>query len=86
VSAVTHWGRDFLLYRQGDEVSCMTNACTHRGMALHCGKISDGIITCPYHDWQFVLKTGACLTEPQDALTMHPIQVTYGDVLVRLAV
>jgi nitrite reductase/ring-hydroxylating ferredoxin subunit len=84
VLTITHWGHHFLLYRKGEDVSCMINACTHRGMPLDSGKIADGVITCPYHDWEFVLKTGECLTEPHDALTMYPIRVQDGHVAVRL--
>lgn len=84
VKRITHWGRNFLLHRQGDAVSCMTNACPHRGMAIDSGKVANGVITCPYHDYEFDLQTGRCLNVREDPLTMHAVRVNDGHVEIRL--
>src|SRR4051812_555970 len=84
ILAITHRGHDLIVYREGSHVSCATNACTHRGVRMDFGRVCDGVIMCPYHDWAFVLKTGECLTVPQDTLTMHPVRVRDGYVSVRL--
>jgi nitrite reductase/ring-hydroxylating ferredoxin subunit len=84
ILALEHNGHDLIVYRRGSHVSCMTNACTHRGVRMHFGCVRDGVIMCPYHDWAFDLKTGECLTVPQDTLTVHPVRVRDGYVAVRL--
>ncbi|HEX2829606.1 MAG TPA: Rieske 2Fe-2S domain-containing protein [Burkholderiales bacterium] len=84
VVKITHWGRNFLLHRQGDAVSCMTNACPHRGMPIDSGRVANGVITCPYHDYEFDLQTGRCLNVSEDPLTMHAVRVNDGHVEVRL--
>jgi len=55
-------GHSVLLSRFGDRVTCFENACSHMGLALTGGEIADGIITCPYHGFQYALDSGECLT------------------------
>ncbi|MBI3343893.1 MAG: NifU family protein [Gammaproteobacteria bacterium] len=77
-------GRSLLLYRQGTQVSCMDNRCAHLGMALEMGEIVDGVITCPYHGFKYLLETGECLTAPEVQLTVHAVKVMGERVQVRL--
>ena len=36
----------------------MDNTCPHRGGSLGEGDVSGGIVTCPWHGWQFNCRTG----------------------------
>ena len=76
--------RDVLLSRRGDSVSCFDNQCAHLGMPLEMGEIKDGIITCPYHGFQYLLQTGECMTAPEVQLKVHAVRVTGTRVEVRL--
>ena len=76
--------RSVLLYRAGDEVSCVDNACAHLGMPLEMGEIQDGIITCSYHGFRYLLATGECLTVPEVQLKVHAVRVKGTTVEVRL--
>ncbi len=76
--------RSVLLYRNGDEVSCVDNACAHLGMPLEMGEIQDGIITCSYHGFRYLLATGECLTVPEVQLKVHAVRVKGTAVEVRL--
>lgn len=77
-------GRSVLLYRNGDAVSCVENICAHLGMPLEMGDISGGVITCPYHGFQYLLETGECLTAPEVQLRVHAVRVVGERVQVRL--
>lgn len=77
-------GRSVLLYRRGAHVSCMDNRCAHLGMPLEMGNIADGVITCAYHGFQYLLETGECLTAPEVQLTVHAVKVSGEHVHVRL--
>ena len=77
-------GQSVLLTRLGDKVTCFKNACAHMGMALDGGEISDGIITCPYHGFQYALESGECLTAPEVQLQPHGVRVKDGQIEVRL--
>jgi len=35
------------------DLAALVDKCPHRGVALSLGKIKDGLISCPFHGWQF---------------------------------
>jgi Fe-S cluster biogenesis protein NfuA/nitrite reductase/ring-hydroxylating ferredoxin subunit len=78
-------GERILLSRRGSIVTCFENACAHLGLALDGGEIADGIITCPFHHFQYDLMTGECLTAPSVQLRPHAVRVIGSRVEVRLA-
>jgi len=77
-------GRSVLLHRNGVVVRAMENACSHMGGPLDDGKVSAGVVTCPWHGSQFRLSDGACLHGPA---TFHQLRlearVSNGTVEVR---
>ena len=77
-------GRSVLLSRRDGRVSCFDNACAHLGMPLEMGDIADGVITCTYHGFRYLLETGECLTAPEVQLIMHAARVRGERVAVRL--
>ena len=77
-------GHSVLLSRFGDKVTCFENACAHMGMALDGGEIEAGLITCPYHGFQYSLESGECLTAPEVQLQPHAVRVLGERVEVRL--
>jgi Fe-S cluster biogenesis protein NfuA/nitrite reductase/ring-hydroxylating ferredoxin subunit len=78
-------GADVLLSRRGNVVSCFQNACAHLGLPLHDGEVSEGILTCPHHAFQYDLRSGECLTAPEVQLQPHAVRVIGPRVEVRLA-
>jgi len=85
IRAMTIEGEKVILSRQGNVVSCFQNACAHLGFALDDGEINGGVITCPYHGFQYDLSSGECLTAPEVQLQSHAVRVTGGRVEVRLS-
>jgi naphthalene 1,2-dioxygenase system ferredoxin subunit len=80
-------GREIALYRLGDEVFATDATCTHGNASLCGGFVEpDGSIECPLHQGRFDIRSGRALCAPltQD-LTVHPVQLVGGRVLVRLA-
>ena len=77
-------GRSVLLSRRDGGVSCFDNACAHLGMPLEMGDIADGVVTCAYHGFRYLLATGECLTAPEVQLVMHAVRVRGDRVAVRL--
>jgi Fe-S cluster biogenesis protein NfuA/nitrite reductase/ring-hydroxylating ferredoxin subunit len=77
-------GEKLLLSRRGSIVTCFQNACAHLGLALDDGEVSNGIITCPYHGFQYDLMSGECLTAPTVQLQPHAVRVIGHRVEIRL--
>ena len=51
-------GLEIGLYRVGDAVYALENACPHAGWPLHEGVVSDRVIICAGHGFEYDLATG----------------------------
>ena len=60
--AVELGGQSVAIFNVEGKIYAMQNHCMHRGGPLADGYIEDGRVTCPWHAWQFDIKTGACDT------------------------
>ena len=60
------------------------NACPHADGPLGEGSLEGGLLTCPYHGWQFDLESGACPTNPEVTLTTYEVQVVEDAVCVKI--
>ncbi|MEG4234093.1 Rieske (2Fe-2S) protein [Microcoleus sp. Pol11C3] len=73
-----------ILNRQGMNVTCYRNACTHLEYPIDMGKVSSGIITCPFHKYQYKLDTGKCLNALGDSLESYPVKIEGDHVFVEI--
>ena len=51
-------GQEIALFRLGDEFYAIDNQCPHRHGPLGEGYVENDVVTCPWHGWQFNIKTG----------------------------
>lgn len=54
-------GTPVVLARVGDAVYACGDVCSHRGGALHEGRLSGARLACPLHGWLYDVRTGQCL-------------------------
>ena len=73
-----------LVTRSGGEPKAYRNACAHLGMPLDAGSVEEGVLTCPYHGFQFMLSSGECLTAPSIQLPTYPARVEDGRIMVQV--
>jgi nitrite reductase/ring-hydroxylating ferredoxin subunit/Fe-S cluster biogenesis protein NfuA len=78
-------GFALILSRVGTQVSCFHNACTHLGVPIDSGSVKNGVLTCPYHGFQYRLTNGECLTAPEMPLQPYPVRVENGQVYIQLS-
>lgn len=91
ILSVQIWQRSVALYRdRKGAVHAIEDACPHKGVELHKGKVEGDRIACPYHGWEFDTK-GNCahipyLPEGQKLpcaqARVYPAQERYGIVWV----
>ena len=77
-------GTPVVLVRSSGQVRALIARCSHQGGPLHEGQVSDGCITCPWHQSRFRLSDGEAVSGP----TAHPqpvleVRVQGGKVEVR---
>ncbi|CAA9211438.1 FIG00566099: hypothetical protein [uncultured Coleofasciculus sp.] len=64
VMPVMIWQQAIALYRDSNhQIHALEDACAHKGVALHKGKVEGCHLTCPYHGWEFN-GTGECVNVP----------------------
>ncbi|NNF03831.1 MAG: Rieske 2Fe-2S domain-containing protein, partial [Rhodothermales bacterium] len=55
---VTVSGERVAVFRHGDRFSAISNVCQHQNGPLGEGRIVDGLVTCPWHGYQYCPVTG----------------------------
>lgn len=68
-------GRQVALFHLDGQFYAMDNSCPHRGGPLGEGEIEGGLVACPWHGWQFDIKTGQCQTMPGECAKKLKIEV-----------
>lgn len=64
------------------EVRALSGVCPHAGGPLGMGALDGGIVTCPFHMWQFDSATGACDLDDSICVPTYPVRVEGGEILV----
>ncbi|WP_437185012.1 Rieske (2Fe-2S) protein [Planctomicrobium sp. SH668] len=76
--------RIIALFHSDGEIYAMDGICPHAGGPLGEGAVQQGIVTCPWHGWQFEIKSGqSCLTS-QIRQKCFPVNVEDGVIFVEL--
>jgi nitrite reductase/ring-hydroxylating ferredoxin subunit len=71
-----------LLIRTGDTVQAYEDQCAHRATALSDGILSDGVLTCHAHFWQYDPVTGKSIEPPGSSLKRFDCKVEDGFIFV----
>jgi nitrite reductase/ring-hydroxylating ferredoxin subunit len=77
-------GIPVLLIKQNNKIYAMDNRCPHMGCGLSGGKLNEGCIVCPCHDWCFNLETGEYKDEPSLRLKKFEHKAESGKIYVKL--
>jgi nitrite reductase/ring-hydroxylating ferredoxin subunit/Fe-S cluster biogenesis protein NfuA len=77
-------GVDVILFRRGAAVTCFEDTCSHLGLGISTGTITEGVITCPHHGFRYDLATGECLTAPVVRLRARDVRVAGDDVQIKV--
>lgn len=93
-------GREIGIFHEGGSFYAVLNHCPHSGAPVCQGRVEgrvvrgdDGRITydhsartlrCPWHHWEFDLKTGRALVPIRERLKVYPVRVSDNTVYVKL--
>lgn len=76
-------GERVAVFRDGDELTAVTNVCAHQAGPLGEGKIVDGCITCPWHGYQFKPGDGCSPPPYTEKVATYDLRVEGERVLLR---
>jgi nitrite reductase (NADH) small subunit len=62
----------------------ISNTCAHAEGPLGEGGLEGHVVTCPYHAWEYDVRSGACLTDSSVAVETYEVQVVDNAVCVAL--
>ncbi len=61
------------------------NVCPHQGGPLGEGYLEEnGVVTCPWHSWNFDIRTGQSPMDPDLKVRCFPVRVENGQVIVQI--
>ncbi len=84
-SAIISAGEDEIaLFNYKGKYYAIANKCPHRGAPLGEGRIEEGIVICPNHEWRFKLETGANMQNPELFIPTYPVKVKNENIYIGL--
>lgn len=73
------------VFRKGQRLHAIENACRHQNGPLGEGCLKDGLVTCPWHGWQYRLEDGVSPPPYSERVATHDVRLSEGGrVLVRV--
>ena len=60
------------------------NTCIHRGGPLGEGDLEGNVVTCPWHGWEYDVKTGACTNNPDACVKSYVVTLDGVDIKVEM--
>ncbi len=76
--------RTIALFKVNGRIAAVSGRCPHRGGSLSEGQVIGDAVTCPLHSWQFDLKDGHGLNQPDSRIAVYPVKVEEGKVWVQV--
>lgn len=77
-------GKALALFNVAGVVHAMDNACRHRGGPLGEGVLEGDVVTCPWHMWEYNVRTGELVTNPTVKLATYDVQVEGDEIKVAI--
>jgi nitrite reductase (NADH) small subunit/3-phenylpropionate/trans-cinnamate dioxygenase ferredoxin subunit len=76
-----HW---IALFNVDGSYYAVEGTCLHRGGPLADGAIRQSVVTCPWHGWQFDVRTGVLVQDPSLGVACYPTRVVGEDIQVQV--
>lgn len=77
-------GRPLALFHIGGRFYATDNECLHRGGPLGDGFLTGEVVTCPWHGWEYDVRTGRHVDDPSLGVATFDVVVRNGRVWVRI--
>ena len=78
-------GKAVALFNVDGAVYALDNTCLHRGGPLGEGFLEGDVVACPWHMWEYNVRTGEKLGDPSLKVATYPVEVEGNDITVQVA-
>jgi len=78
-------GVDLAIVRADGQFHALDALCPHQEGPLDEGYVAGGCLVCPWHNWEFDVRTGEYLDDPTPSVKRYETLVEDGAVYVRIA-
>lgn len=75
-------GKEVAVFHIGEEFFAISNICPHYGAQLCEGFVRNATVMCPWHGWQFDLKTGQGVNYPSQSVKTYAVKVEAGEIKI----
>lgn len=75
-------GREIALFNVKGRIYAIDNVCFHRGGPLGEGFLEGTVVTCPWHEWSFDVRTGKCTFNPNASVDTFQVRLKEGRIEV----
>ena len=75
-------GERIAVFRDGNEIGALSNLCAHQNGPIGEGCIVDGLVTCPWHGYQYQLKDGCAPPPFTEKLATYRVRLRAGIIEV----
>jgi nitrite reductase/ring-hydroxylating ferredoxin subunit len=82
---VEHEGRIYALFNTDGVITAIDGICPHQGGPLAEGVLEGSMVTCPWHGWQFDVRTGKTPLGSRLKQAVYEVKIEGRDVLVAVA-
>jgi 3-phenylpropionate/trans-cinnamate dioxygenase ferredoxin component len=80
--AVEVEGKTIALFNVDGVVFALDNTCLHQGGPLGEGMLEGDVVTCPWHMWEYNVRTGEKVGTPSMKVTRYEVRVEGNDIKV----
>lgn len=77
-------GRIVALFNVDGQFHAIDGICAHQGGPLAKGVLTDGVVTCPWHGWQFRVADGKHCLNPRICQTTFEVKIESDEIFVRV--
>ena len=75
-------GERIAVFRDGKTIGALSNLCAHQNGPIGEGRIIDGLVTCPWHGYQYQLKNGCAPPPFTEKLATYRVRFKNGMIEV----
>jgi nitrite reductase/ring-hydroxylating ferredoxin subunit len=77
-------GKNIAFFNVAGKIYAMENRCLHRGGPLGDGHLEGTRVTCPWHAWEFDVKSGNCHTMKGAKQKKYATKLEHHEIFVEI--